>query len=90
MNGVKDTVDKRRMTVENAKVVCQNRSEWRAIAYGKGFIMTWPDGREGADRNEVGFTTPNANGSYFGGLDQPLSEGPYTVTYVRRIREGSG
>ena len=31
MNGVKDAVEKIRMIVENAKVVCQNRSEWRAI-----------------------------------------------------------
>ena len=31
MNSVQDAVEKRRMTVEKAKVVCQNRSEWRTI-----------------------------------------------------------
>ena len=38
MKGVKDTVEKRGMTAKNANMVCQNRSEWRAIVYG-GWIF---------------------------------------------------
>ena len=35
MNGVKDALKERGRTVENARVVCQNRSEWRAVVYGR-------------------------------------------------------
>ena len=37
MRGVEDAVEKR-MTVEDVKVVCQNKSEWRAIVYGEGIF----------------------------------------------------
>merc|ERR1712212_500081 len=47
LTGVRDAVEKRGMTVENARMVCQNRNEWRAIVYGGGiFLLTRPDGRE--------------------------------------------
>ena len=36
LSGVRDAVEKRGMTVENARMVCQNRNEWRAIVYGGG------------------------------------------------------
>ena len=36
MEGVRRAVEKRGMTVENAKVMCQNRSAWRATVYGEG------------------------------------------------------
>ena len=36
MSSVKKILDKRGMTVANAKVVCQTRSDWRAIVYGGG------------------------------------------------------
>ena len=38
LSGVRDAVEKRGMTVENARVVCQNKSEWRAIVYGGGIF----------------------------------------------------
>ena len=37
-SGVKGALEKRGMTIESAKVVCQNRSEWRAIVYGAGGV----------------------------------------------------
>ena len=37
MSGVKDVLVKRRgMTIANAKILCQTRSEWRATVYGGG------------------------------------------------------
>ena len=39
MNGMKDAVEGRGMTVENARVVCQNRSEWRTIVMWEGFFL---------------------------------------------------
>ena len=36
--GVMVALEKRGMTIESAKVVCQNRSEWRAIVYGAGGV----------------------------------------------------
>ena len=35
MDAVKDALKDRGMTVRNAKVICQNRSEWRAVVYGR-------------------------------------------------------
>ena len=35
MSAAKDALEKRSMTVRNARVICQNRSEWRAVVYGR-------------------------------------------------------
>ena len=35
MDAVKDALKERGMTVRNAKVICQSRSEWRAVVYGR-------------------------------------------------------
>ena len=34
-SAVKDALNERRMTVRNARLRCQNRSEWRAVVYGR-------------------------------------------------------
>ena len=38
MSGVKKALENRGTTVENARVVCQTRSDWRAIVYGSGIF----------------------------------------------------
>ena len=35
MSAVKDALEERSMTVRDARVICQNRSEWRAGVYGR-------------------------------------------------------
>ena len=38
MSGVKEALRKRGTTVANAKVLCQTRSDWRAIVYRGGIF----------------------------------------------------
>ena len=40
MSAVEDALKERRMTVRNARVVCQSRSEWRAVVYGRAGAAT--------------------------------------------------
>ena len=36
-----EALEERGMTVGNARVVCQNMSEWRAVVYGRAGVAAW-------------------------------------------------